>query len=207
MIKYIPKYMICITLIVVCFLSVFAVKMKRNTDTNALVFVNENINLQKSLNTEVLGQLNNGIYSTTDYNICSSSNKKTYMSYTAITNKNSTQYKFINNFMHVDETTGLLKYNEDSEFIGVALGSYFGPIGSMYEFTLSTGKTIKAIKVEAKSDNHTIDGCYQKYDNSVIEFVIDVDKAKSYYSKLNGNFNNTTDFNGEIVAIKKYEKR
>lgn len=147
-------------------------------------------------------------YSYSNFKICNNSSVKTYMNYKAITNTSSKQYKFIKNNMYVDQENGLLRYNNDNEFIGVALGSSFGEIGSMYRFTLNTGIVLNLIKIEAKADNHTNNGCEQKYDKSVIEFVIDSNYSKPVFGGnngyvANGNFNNIKEFKGKIIKIEK----
>lgn len=134
--------------------------------------------------------------------VCSNSSVKTYMDYKKITNKSSKQWQFIHNSGQINIVNGYLM---SGEYIGVALGSYFGEIGSRFIFTLEDGKEIKVIKVEEKADAHTINGCQQKWDNSVIEFVIDSD----YFPKANngyvysGNFNNLEQFKGKIIKIEK----
>ena len=136
--------------------------------------------------------------------VCYYSSVKSYMDYKAITNKSSEQYKYIKAYMTVNEK-GLL-VDEDG-YIGIALGSYFGDIGSKYQITFSTGLSINVVKIEAKADIHTNNGCEQMYDKSVIEFVVDVDKAGEYYGVssngyiLSGNFNNHRDFYGTIQKI------
>lgn len=138
--------------------------------------------------------------------VCAKGTAKTYMSYKAITDTTSNQYRYIKKYMSVNDK-GLLV--DDEGYIGVALGSYFGEIGSKYIFTLSTGKIIKVVKIEAKADEHTNNGCEQKWDRSVIEFVVDTTKAGAYYGVasngyiLSGNFNNHNDFKGDIVEIRK----
>lgn len=134
---------------------------------------------------------------------------KTYMDYRAITNKVSAQYKLI----HSDAITicedGFLR--DADGFIGVAMGSYFGPIGSRYVCHLDNGKEIKVIKVEAKADQHTVNGfCgYVAYD--IIEFVIDTKATWMQQNKwgngyiFSGNFNNCDMFKGKIVSIDKVE--
>ncbi len=136
--------------------------------------------------------------------VCNHSSTKTYMDYRAITNKKSKQYQFIQANMTADER-GYLIDNEG--YIGVALGSYFGNIGTRYIFKLSSGTELKVAKVEVKDDDHTNNGCEQKWDGSVIEFVIDTQKAKNYYGIASngyinsGNFNKV--FNGKIIEIEK----
>lgn len=134
--------------------------------------------------------------------VCSNSSVKTYMDYKKITNKSSKQWQFIHNSGQINIVNGYLM---SGEYIGVALGSYFGEIGSKFIFTLEDGKEIKVIKVEEKADDHTINGCQQKWDKSVIEFVIDSDyfpKAKNGYV-YSGNFNNLEQFKGKIIKIEK----
>ncbi len=139
--------------------------------------------------------------------LLSTSSVKTYMNYKLITSTTSAQYKYIKNYMTVDQTTGLLKDSEG--YIGVALGSYFGAIGSKFIVTLDTGTVLKLVKVEAKADSHCVDGFYQKWDGSIIEFVIDTAIAGSYYGKssngyvASGNFNNIAEFKGKIKSIQK----
>ena len=136
---------------------------------------------------------------------CSYSSVKTYMPISTITSKSSRQYKFIEEHMTVDETTGLT-YDEEG-FIGVALGSVFGAIGTRYYITLDTGIELNVVKVEVKSDKHTCEHNYKAGSNDVVEFVID---TKAQYMQDNiwgnglifqGNFNNCEDFKGNIIKI------
>lgn len=136
--------------------------------------------------------------------MCSSSSVKTYMDYRAITDKSSNQYRYIQAYMTVGDD-GFL-YDEDG-FIGVALGSHFGPIGSKWEIVLDTGITFKAVKIDEKADRHVYNGCQHKQDGSVVEFVIDsrkFEKASNGYV-WQGNFNNNPDFKGKISAIYKVD--
>lgn len=188
------------------FLIVFALLLAISTPSGdkvqTLLLTSNNVNSSKTVDIEQL--LYTPSYNYENYGVCSKSSKKTYMSYKAITNKNSKQYKYISQNMYVDPVTGLLVHNDDPEIIAVALGSYYGPIGSMFEIELSTGKTIKVVKVDAKSDSHTVNGCYQEHDNSVIEFVIDTAISKQYRGgKLSGNFNTYNEFKGDIVKVSK----
>lgn len=138
---------------------------------------------------------------------CSSSSTKTYMDYRKITSKGSTQYKYIQDYMTVDEETGLL-LDEDG-FIGVALGSYYGSIGDRYYITLDSGVILPVVKIEEKANAETDNGCYHYSDNSVIEFVIDTDIAAEYFGRAgnnlirSGNFNNDDNFKGKITKVEK----
>lgn len=132
---------------------------------------------------------------------------KTYMDYRSITMKTSKQYKLI----HSEEINicedGFLRDNDG--YIGVAMGSYFGDIGSRYICHLDNGKDIKVVKIEAKSDKHTIKGFCGIANYDILEFVIDTraewmrnNKWKNGYI-FSGNFNNYSNFNGRIVSIEK----
>ncbi len=171
------------------------------------LMINDTLDKEKSIS-ENLDQTENELsgFQFEEVEVCSTSSVKTYMSYSAVTDTRSKQYKIINNEMTVQEN-GLLV--DEHGFIGVALGSYYGDLGSRYLITLENGETIPVIKVDAKSDSHTINGCYQMYDNSVIEFVIDVEKAGNHFGNggnglvVNGNFNNIEEFNGAITKIER----
>lgn len=136
--------------------------------------------------------------------VCSSSEVKTYMDYKTITNTSSVQYKYIQDNMIVDKNGILI---DEQGYYGVALGSYFGDIGSKYVFNLDTGVSLPVVKVDEKSDKHTDSGCEHKQDKSVIEFVIDEQTAKNYFGNssnnlvLSGNFNNHENFKGKIESI------
>lgn len=154
------------------------------------------------------------IYETEEIEACALGRTKTYMDYRTVTNTSSTQYWYIKNVMHTDEKTGFL-LDEDG-FIGVALGTYFGPVGSRYYITLESGVVIPVIKIDQKDDRHTdSNGCAQRWDGSVFEFVIDSDIADRYYGHyanglvLQGNYSNYYLYQGSIVKIEKVldEKR
>ena len=140
-----------------------------------------------------------------EMDVCFNISAKTYMSYLAVTNVNSVQYKHIHEKMTIDETTGML-YDEDG-FIAAALASGFGPIGSRYYFTLDTGIVLPIVKVDAKADSAT-NGC-AAHNGHIIEFVIDTKIAGEYFGVgpsglVNyGNFNNEERFEGVIVKIEK----
>ena len=135
---------------------------------------------------------------------CSTSSVKTYMDYRTITSETSEQYKFIHSVMNINEDGYLV---DDNGYIGVALGSVFGDIGTRYIFTLDTGIELKLVKVEHKADIHTNNGCEQKYDGSVIEFVIVSDYFEFGINNyvFNGNVNNNELVNGNIKRYRKVE--
>lgn len=136
---------------------------------------------------------------------------KTYMDYKKITNVSSPQYQYIYNSGKVyvcDD--GFIRTVDGKDYIGVALGSYFGDIGSRYIFTLDTGVELRVVKIEEKADKDTDSNGYQhKTDGSIIEFVVDTEKM--WYAKAenghiySGNFNNNEWLKGKIIRIEKVE--
>lgn len=183
-------------------------EQSKNNLKEKTIIVQANQNNQEVVSTEEIEPEQEEPYQYINIDVCSSSSSKTYMDYKAITNTSSKQYKFIKDFMYVDQTNGLLRYNSDNEFIGVALGSYFGGIGSMYRITLENENVLNVIKIDEKADNHTNYGCEQKWDKSVIEFVIDSQYAKPVFGGsngyvANGNFNNIEQFKGKIIKIER----
>lgn len=145
-------------------------------------------------------------YNAKEMDVCSNNDTKTYMDYRLTNDPTSRQYWFIKDNLYVDES-GFL-YDKDG-FIAVALGSYYGEIGDRYYITLETGVVLPLVKAEEKADGDVHNGCYHKYDGSVMEFVIDTDKAEEYFGLypngliLQGNYNNYPLFEGRIVKIEK----
>ena len=137
---------------------------------------------------------------------CSTSSTKTYEDYRLITSVGSAQYQYIHNHCTVDEETGFLI--DEEGFMGVAMGYSFGEIGSRYYIELDTGITIPVVKVDSKAAEHAPNGCSASSDASVIEFVIDADKAMAYFGGANGlassgNFNNYKYLKGRISDIER----
>ena len=96
------------------------------------------------------------------------------------------------------------------DYYCVALGSYFGEVGSKFKITLSNGYVFNAIKMDRKADIHMSNGFTHLSDGSILEFVISANTVKNYYSHLstngyavNGNISNIDRFNGYIVSIER----
>ncbi len=133
---------------------------------------------------------------------CSTNSTKSYMYLHSITSTTSKQFRLVVD--HMNAVGGLLYDGEGN--IGVALGSWWGEVGSIWTIELSTGKTLRVVKIDEKADQHVIDGCQHKIDGSVIEFVIEAQTNEYEYGSngyiLNGNFNNHIDFNGDIIRVR-----
>ena len=128
---------------------------------------------------------------------------KTYMDYRAITMRDSAQYRLIHSDkISIDERGFLV--TEDG-FIGAALGTHFGPVGTKYIFNLDNGEQLKIIKVEVKSDAHTCGHGILDGSGAAIEFVVDgktewmQDKVAPNGLIFGGNFNKY--FNGTITSV------
>lgn len=120
--------------------------------------------------------------------VCNSA-KYTYMPYTAVTSKNSDQYKLLNGAdAHTDETTGIRMIKDR---YCIAVGTFYAKkIGTKLNVVMANGETLKCILGDVKSDRHTDETHrYQAVDGSVIEMVVDYNYFKStkqYPSALHG---------------------
>ena len=118
---------------------------------------------------------------------------QTFMAYTAVTAKNSSQYKLLNGANAKD--SGI--YRKIGSYYAIALGSYYGStIGTKYILTFKQAdgstKTIKAILGDQKSDAHTDSNHqYHKTDKSVVEFITakgTADNVSATQKKINNDF-------------------
>ncbi len=135
--------------------------------------------------------------------VCSSSPAKSYMFGQSITSKTSNQYKLLQTMKRIDGF-----YYTYDDYMGVALGSYFGNVGDKFTITLDTGIVLKVVKLDRKDDSHTGSlNCQHRIDGSVIEMIVDRDNHTfPIYSNgyiFGGNFNNSKEFNGSIIKIEK----
>lgn len=132
--------------------------------------------------------------------LCSDSSVKTYMDGSKITNRSSAAYQTIKTTTISDDG-----FYKQGEYYAVALGNYYGPVGTKYRITLSSGKQFYAIKSDTKSDADTYNRCTHISDGSMIEFIVDVATIKRVYPKVSlyGNFNVLEQFNGNVVKIEK----
>ena len=125
---------------------------------------------------------------------------KTYAYYTAVTVKNSPQYKLLNSKKcFTDEKTGI-KMVDDCYCI--ALGSFYGStIGTKYKITLSTGKTFKAILCDQKANVHTDKTHrYAVKNKDIIEFYVEKGKIPA---SVDGDYNVLPQFHGKVISIEK----
>lgn len=126
---------------------------------------------------------------------------KTYAYYTAVTAKSSPQYALLNSDeCYTDEKTGIRMIGD---YYCVALGSFYGStIGTRYRITFSTGKSIKVILCDQKSDRHTDSNHQYAVKNcDIMEFYVEKGKIPS---NVRGNYGNLEQFSGDIVKIERY---
>ena len=115
--------------------------------------------------------------------VVSSSTVKTYMSWTAVTDTGSAQYRILSQAEH--GSNGLMYYDG---YICIALGSQYGPVGTKYYMTVG-GVVYKFIKADAKADIHTANGeGWTGPDGHIIECIVDMDKLDSR-AAFSGNCN------------------
>lgn len=125
---------------------------------------------------------------------------KTYAHYTAVTAKETAQYKLLNSDeCYTDKETGIRMVDD---CYCAALGSYYGStMGQKYLIRLSSGKQFKIILCDQKSDKHTDENNQYAVQNcDVIEFYID----KNYkHPDVIGDYGVLPQFEGSIVSIEK----
>ncbi len=132
-----------------------------------------------------------------------SGSTKTYAYYTAVTVRNSPQYRLLNSSnCYTDSETGIRMV--DGCYC-VALGSYYGTtIGTKYRVTFSTGKSINVILCDQKADCHTDSRHqYAVNNNDILEFYVQGSAMPSSIRRA-GNFGSYPKFAGSVTSIEKY---
>lgn len=134
---------------------------------------------------------------------------KTWMSFRAITNQNSPQYKLIrawgwsdaNGFMRVN---GERDIGINDDYYIIALGSYYGTtIGTKYRITTNTGSVFYGILGDCKANRDTDSTHrYCPINNNIVEFIVDTLKLNKDVKKM-GSANVYPPLSGSIVKIEK----
>lgn len=127
---------------------------------------------------------------------------KYYEDYRMITDVTSDQYKFQQRNDVQEDYRGFLM--QDNEWYAVALGGYFGDIGTKYIFTMSTGKQIKVVKGDEKAAIDTCEDNYLSYNGHILEFMINSNHEWMHKNKITSlNFTQYEPFQGHVVKIEK----
>lgn len=128
---------------------------------------------------------------------------KSYMSYKAITNTRSAQYKLQADCWTDDN--GLRRY--DDKYV-VALGTYYADnIGDEFKITLDTGKTFRCVVGDFKADRHTDSkNQYTPMEGRkcVVEFVVDTPELNKKVKKM-GDISYISGFDGNVEKIERIE--
>ena len=126
---------------------------------------------------------------------------KSYMSYRAITNKNSQQYKLQKKCW--TDGNGLRRYKT---YYVVALGSYYADnIGDVFKITTEDGNSFECVVGDFKADQHTDDkNQYTPMQGRkcVVEFVVDM-QILDRTAKRMGDISYIEGFSGNIESIEK----
>lgn len=136
---------------------------------------------------------------------------KTYMSYTAVTDKQSPQYKYINTYGWTDEQ-GFMRSGADwdmginDDYYLIALGSYYGTeIGTKYKITLDTGKVFYGVLADCKDNRHTNStNQYVSHNKNIVEFIVNT-KILNKDVKYHGSANVYAPLNGSITSIERID--
>lgn len=125
---------------------------------------------------------------------------KSYMAYTAVTNKSSAQYKLLNSELaYTDPDTGI-RMVDGRYCIAVGTG-YCSKIGTKINLVLENGNVIKCILGDVKADQHTDStNKFHTVDGSVAEFIVD----KTIFNQKkdsSGTVNWINGFEGKITKV------
>lgn len=136
---------------------------------------------------------------------------KTWMSYKAVTNKSSPQYKFIHTYGWSDAEGFMRCFGErdlgiTDDYYLIALGSYYGTtIGTKYRITLDTGKVFYGVLADCKSDRHTNPtNQYVSHNRNIVEFLVDRSKLNKNVKQM-GSANVYMPLNGAVVKIERID--
>ncbi|WP_312369109.1 hypothetical protein [Lachnoclostridium sp.] len=140
-----------------------------------------------------------------DLDVPQNSSFKSRMDWKKLTNKKSKQYQ-----LQQEAYTNIFGFRCIDDRFCIAVGSFYShKIGDILDIHMRNGSILHCIVGDIKANKDTDKKNQQhKFDNSVIEFIID-DKAFIEANGLeiykSGNISNVcTEFQGEIAYIRKY---
>ena len=190
------------------------IREKPSLDSNVVKILPFNTEIQYDIYNEdwlVVNYNNNNCYISkkyisnepidyTSYNIPNNSGFKSYMSYKAITNKNSEQYK-----LQQKAHTGNYGIRMVGDRYCAVLGTYFQKeIGTYFDLVLKNGTVIKCILSDIKSNEHTKNDNITSLNGCVSEFIVDSDHLIEI-AKTSGDISSCNNkWNSPVVKIKFY---
>lgn len=135
-----------------------------------------------------------------EYSVPSNSGFKSYMSYKAITNKNSKQYK-----LQQKAYTGNYGIRMVNDRYCIALGTHFNKdIGTYCDLILKNGTVIKCVLGDIKSSAHTYEDNITSFNGCISEFIIDSEHLNKA-AKTSGDISSCNKaWDSPVVKIKFY---
>lgn len=135
---------------------------------------------------------------------------KTWMSYRAVTNRKSPQYKFIHTWGWVDSEgfmrcSGERGLGIEQDYYLIALGSYYGTtIGTKYKITLENGNYFYGALADCKADRHTNSTNQYAKNGDIVEFLVDTKILNKNVKKM-GNANVIPALKGRISSVERLD--
>ena len=127
---------------------------------------------------------------------------KTYMDYCKI-GKQCREGEIVYDEEAWTDEDGLRRWGD---FYCVALGRYYGAVGSKFWVETSNGNKYKIIKADEKSNSHTdSSNMYTLSSGCMMEWIVETDKLDSFV-KTSGNINNISKVSGDIIKITKIKE-
>lgn len=139
-----------------------------------------------------------------EYSVPDNRGFKSYMSYEAITNETSKQYKLQKHYAYTGNHGIRMIHNRYC----IALGTYFNaPIGTYVDLELDNGTIIPCIVSEIKSDVHTnADNIVTSHNGCITEFLVDTEVMNTN-AKRDGDISSCREeWNSPVVKINVYNK-
>ena len=130
---------------------------------------------------------------------------KSYMSYKAITSKNSKQYKLQKNYAYTGNYGIRMVYNRCC----IAVGTHFNiPVGNYVDLVLENETTIPCIVAEIKSNNDTNeDNITTSHNGCVAEFIVDTESLNEN-AKRDGDISSCKkEWDSPVTRIKVYNRK
>ena len=136
-----------------------------------------------------------------NYIAINNDNRKSYMSYKAITSETSKQYKMQENAM--TDPNGIRIYNGR---YCVAVGTYFTEeVGTYLDVVLEDGTVLPCVVGDIKANCDTDPSNIQGKDSSIVEFIVDMKYLNSDV-KVTGDISSIERFSSDICGISLYDE-
>lgn len=137
-------------------------------------------------------------YAAETYTVPKNSGAKTYMSYKAITAKNSAQY-----ILQQDCVTDELGFRTLNGFYTVAVGTGFhAKVGTYIDAVLDSGEVIHCVVGDIKADSDTDQETHMMApcNTNVLEFIVDSNTLKTE-TKTRGDVSHVRNLKGKVETI------